>query len=273
MALPSFDRAWPERKGMKPRILVLEIRDKDRVEESPLCWIVVEREEKYERDSNDEICSASIRLSYRRITGKHPSYESGHGQFDGSYSRFFNAVSLTSSSMAAGSVYLGLPELHGQRIGTYLMNVVVEWVQQWPDAAVNPIELRMGQARADNKARRNRFYEQFGLRFDYLDSGKREGLSRPIQVRALNVVETWKKNIFEHTMFDHLAERLDAVESAQAKLAALNHAYVCLREKQKNAEARPFRWAIKRLYNQSRGLVTAAAILAVCISLFWFKTR
>jgi hypothetical protein len=73
MALPSFDGAWPERKGMKPRILVLEIRDKDRVEASPLCWIVVEREEKYERDSNGEICSASIRLSYRRITGKHPS--------------------------------------------------------------------------------------------------------------------------------------------------------------------------------------------------------
>lgn len=273
MALPSFDRAWPERKGVKPRILVLEIRDKDRVEESPLCWIVVEREEKYERDANNEICSASIRLSYRRVTTRHSSYENGHGHFDGCYSRIFNAVSLTSSSMANGSVYLGLPELYGQRVGTYLMNVVVEWVQQWPDAAVNPIELRMGQARAENKARRNRFYEQFGLRFDYLDSGKREGVSRPMQVRALNVVETWEKNIFEHSMFDHLAEHLDAVESAQAKLAALSHAYAYLSEEQKKAEARPFRWAIKRLCNQNAGRVTAGLILAVCVSLFWFKTR
>lgn len=273
MALPSFDKAWPERKGAKPRILVLEIRDKDRVEDLPICWLVVEREEKYERDSDDEICSASIRLSYRKITGKRPSYESGHGQFDGSYSRFFNAVSLTSSSMANGSVYLGLPELYGQRIGTYLMNVVVEWVQQWPDASVNPIELRMGQARADNKARRNRFYEQFGLEFDYLDSGKREGISRSMQVRALNVVQTWEKNIFEHKMFDYLAEHLDAVESAQAKLAALNHAYVYLLKEQKNAEARPFRWAIKRLYHPNTGWVAAGLTLAVCISLFWFNAR
>lgn len=274
MALPSFDRAWPERKGMKPRILVLEIRDKERVDESPLGWIVVEREEVYVRDPLDgKICEASIRLSYQRITARQSSYESGHGQFDGSYSRLFNAVSLTSSSMANGAVFLGLPELHGQRVGTYLMNVIVEWVKQWPDAAVNPIELLRGQARGDNKARRNRFYEQFGLSFDFHDSGQREGVSLPMQVRALSVVETWKNNIFEHRMFDYLAERLDAVESAQSKFTALDHAYAYLSAEQKKAEARPLRWAFSRHYIQNAGRITIGLALAVCISLFWFKTK
>lgn len=234
MAMPSFDRSWRERQSVKPRILVLEIRDKERVEEPPLGWIVVEREEVYVRDPLDgQICEATIRLSYRRITARPSSYESGHGEFNGSYWRFFNAVSLTSSSMASGAVCLDLPELYGQRVGTYLMNEIVEWVKQWPDASVNPIKLLIGQARGDNKARRNWFYEQFGLRFDYHDSGKREGVSLPMQVRELSIVETWKSNIVEHKMFDYLAERLDAVESAQSKVAALHNGYMNLRDEQK----------------------------------------
>lgn len=274
MALPSFHRAWPERKGMKPRILVLEIRDKERADESALGWIVVEREEVYVRDPLDgQICEASIRLSYQRITARHSSYESGHGQFDGSYSRLLNTASLTSSSVTNGAVFLGLPELYGQRVGTYLMNVIVEWVKQWPDAEVNPIKLLTGQARGDNKARRNRFYEQFGLIFDYLDPGQREGVSLPMQVRALSVVETWKSNIFEHRMFDYLAEHLDAVESTQSKFSALHHAYEHLSAELKNAEARPLRWAFRRCYNQKAGRTIIGLALVVCISLFWFKTK
>ncbi|MDR6915091.1 GNAT superfamily N-acetyltransferase [Pseudomonas sp. 3296] len=273
MALPSFDRAWPERKGMKPRILVLEIRDKERVDESPLGWIVVEREEVYVRDPLDgQICEASIRLSYQRITARHSSYESGHGQFDGSYSRLLNTVSLTSSSVTNGAVFLGLPELYGQRVGTYLMNVIVEWVKQWPDAEVNPIKLLTGQARGDNKARRNRFYEQFGFIFDYFDPGQREGVSLPMQVRALSVVETWKSNIFEHRMFDYLAERLDAVESSQSKFSALNEAYTYLRAEKKKAEACPLCWAFRRCCPQKTGRFTIGLTLVVCIGLFWFKT-
>ncbi|QTD31420.1 hypothetical protein [Pseudomonas fluorescens] len=263
-----------DQQRINPRILVLEIRDKDRVDDPPLGWLVVEREEKYERDPlNGQVCDASIRLSYQRITATCSSYESDAGQFDGSYSRCFNTVSLTSSSVTNGSVFLGLPGLYGQRIGNYLMNVIVEWVQQWPDTAVNPIELLMGQARGDNKARRNRFYEQFGIHFDYRDAGRREGRSRPMHVRELSVVETWKNNIFEHKMIDHLTERLDAVESAQMNFEARNRAYTFLSEEQAKAEATPLRWAFGRHFRQSVERIVIGLVLTVCISLIWFNTK
>lgn len=271
MAIPSFDAGWRQRENIKPRIVVLEIRDRARVEDPPIGWVIVEREEVYKRDPSGKICEASIRLSYQRITTRASSFENGHGEFNGSYSSHFNAVSLTSSSMSNGSVYLSLPELNGQRIGTYLMNVIVEWVQQWPDASVNSIQLLSGQARGDNKARRNRFYEQFGLIFDYHDSAQREGSSRPMLVQGLSVVETWKDNISEHRMFDYLAEQLSETESAQLKLGTLNHAFADLLAEQKKAEARPLRWAVRRLYGQHSGAVIAGCALAICASLLWFK--
>lgn len=271
MAIPSFDAGWRQRENIKPRIVVLEIRDRARVEEPPIGWVIVEREEVYKRDLSGEIFEASIRLSYQRVTTRASSFENGHGEFNGSYSSHFNAVSLTSSSMSNGSVYLSLPELNGQRIGTYLMNVIVEWVQQWPDASVNSIQLLSGQARGDNKARRNRFYEQFGLIFDYHDSAQREGSSRPMLVQGLSVVETWKDNISEHRMFDYLSDQLSETDSAKLKLGTLNHAFADLLAEQKKAEARPLRWAVRRLYGQHSGAVIAGGALAIFASLLWFK--
>lgn len=49
------------------------------------------------------------------------------------------------------------------------MNEIVEWVQHWPEESVDGIKLLARQAKDDNKARRNWFYEQFGLVFDYID--------------------------------------------------------------------------------------------------------
>lgn len=57
--------------------------------------------------------------------------------------------------MSKGAVFLDLPGLDGQRIGTYLMNEIVQWVQQSPETTVNSIELLVGQAHGDNKAWRN----------------------------------------------------------------------------------------------------------------------
>ena len=89
--------------------------------------------------------------TYQRITAKFSYRDGGKGRFDGSYSRNFNSVSLTSTSMSKGAVFLDLPGLDGQRIGTYLMNEIVQWVQQWPETTVNSIELLAGQAHGDNK--------------------------------------------------------------------------------------------------------------------------
>ena len=272
MALPSFDNGWREGQSVKPRILVLEIKDKDRPDDKALGWVLVEREETYRRDPRDgTIYEASIRLSYQRITAKFSHRDCGKGRFDGSYSRNFNSVSLTSPSMSKGAVFLDLPGLDGQRIGTYLMNEIVQWVQQWPEATVNSIELLAGQAHGDNKARRNWFYEQFGLVFDYTDPEHREGRSRPMLAEALVKVETWKQNITEHRMLDYLAAVLYAEERATSELQARDRACAQLIAEQRRAEARPVRWALRRLYIHYASTVLAGLVLTALVGMAWIK--
>ena len=272
MALPSFDNGWREGQSVKPRILVLEIKDKDRPDDKALGWVLVEREETYRRDPRDgTIYEASIRLSYQRITAKFSHRDGGKGRFDGSYSRNFNAVSLTSTAMSKGAVFLDLPGLDGQRIGTYLMNEIVQWVQQWPEATVNSIELLAGQAHGDNKARRNWFYEQFGLVFDYTDPEHREGRSRPMLAGALVKVETWKQNITEHRMLDYLAAVLYAEERATSELQARDRACAQLIAEQRRAEARPVRWALRRLYIHYASTVLAGLVLTALVGMAWIK--
>lgn len=53
MALPSFDNSWRDSQSVKPRILVLEVKDKERPEAEALGWVLVEREETYRRDPRD----------------------------------------------------------------------------------------------------------------------------------------------------------------------------------------------------------------------------
>ena len=272
MALPSFDNGWREGQSVKPRILVLEIKDKDRPDDKALGWVLVEREETYRRDPRDgTIYEASIRLSYQRITAKFSHRDGGKGRFDGSYSRNFNAVSLTSTSMSKGAVFLDLPGLDGQRIGTYLMNEIVQWVQQWPETTVNSIELLAGQAHGDNKARRNWSYEQFGLVFDYTDPEHREGRSRPMLAGALVKVETWKQNITEHRMLDYLAAVLYAEERATSELQARDRACAQLIAEQRRAEARPVRWALRRLYIHYASTVLAGLVLTALVGMAWIK--
>ena len=272
MALPSFANGWREGQSVKPRILVLEIKDKDRPDDKALGWVLVEREETYRRDPRDgTIYEASIRLSYQRITAKFSHRDGGKGRFDGSYSRNFNAVSLTSTSMSKGAVFLDLPGLDGQRIGTYLMNEIVQWVQQWPEATVNGIELLAGQGHGDNKARRNWFYEQFGLVFDYTDPEHREGRSRPMLAGALVKVETWKQNITEHRMLDYLAAVLYAEERATSELQARDRACAQLIAEQRRAEARPVRWALRRLYIHYASTVLAGLVLTALVGMVWIK--
>lgn len=193
MTLPSFEKHYGDERPS--RIYFLEVCDSNDRSKKPIAWLLVERQEKSLRNDRDgSIIEAKINLHYWRIVPKHSHLSKNEtGQFSGRYSYGFNneaLVSLTSSSACSGFVNLNLQELEGQRIGTYLMNQIVIWAKKWPDAAVRPIELLSGQSYSENKERRNRFYEQFGLEFDYKDSSHEAGLSRSIAVRSLNTVET-----------------------------------------------------------------------------------
>ncbi|NKF94868.1 hypothetical protein GO290_01947 [Ralstonia solanacearum] len=265
MALPSFDSDWKNGERIKPRIYVLEIRDRDMLDDDPIAWLFIERRETYRRDERDgSIYEASIRLSYERIVPKHSHRLGGQGYFSGGYSRGYSnepSVSLTSESTSKGAVFLDLPDLEGQRIGTYLMNEIVTWVQQWPEATVRSVELLSGQARDDNKARRNRFYEQFGLVFDYRDPEQREGLSNPMLAAALTPVETWKQNIREKDVREYLGEVLYERDQLELELSLRERAVKNLSDEIKRAEARPVRWALRQAWRRIAPPLGQVAIL------------
>lgn len=165
-----------------------------------IAWLWVEREETVSRYEDGTVKSAAFHVNYELLNFTR------FGRIDkGSFSAGWqpglpgpDIVSLTSPSCGSGYVVLELPDLKGQRIGTYLMNEVVGWVKQWPDAMVSPVRLLTVQAHGDNKERRNKFYERFNLVFDYEDEGTQEaGISRPMPASELVQADAWRKNIEE----------------------------------------------------------------------------
>lgn len=171
-------------------------------------------------------------------------------------------------------VFLDPEELRGYRVGTYLMSQIVLWVQRWPDAEVRDIELMIGQAYVENKLRRNRFYEQFGLVFDYSDGENKVGRSRPMLARQLTPVDTWQKNITERLVTDYLADLLQAQVRTAMALRQRTQAVELLSARLQRIEAHPMRWRLRTLYHQYFGIVastTVIGVLGMLVAFTWFK--
>jgi GNAT superfamily N-acetyltransferase len=236
---------------LKPKIIVLEVCPRLDPIKDPIAWVMVERKEVFKRGKDNGILyEASICLTYRRIVSSSSKGKEGKGSFEGSYSENSDMVSLSSPSISqSGAVFFDLPDLKGQRIGTYLMNEIVQWVQRWPSAKVRSIELLDGQAEDDNKKRRKLFYEQFGLKFKYTDQSEKEGISEDIPVGELHTTETWKDNIKEIELPDFLSKLLDEKESLSTELERIQKSRDCWKSKYENAEKSPVIWAIKQLFD------------------------
>lgn len=227
--VPGHAAPWrtPARWNGKPRLLVLEVHPRTTPNAAPVAHLLIEREEQYEYDDNGKVSKAIIRIWYERLEPARLFSDEPRRNlcFEGSYHAWRAAhgcVSLTSTSLGHGAVYLDLDSLEGHRIGTYLMNEVVSWAQQWPEAEVHPVELLATQSiDAANKFRRNRFYTQFGLCFDFRDTEGRAGMSAPITVARLNTVETWRLNIHEQPLDDALRDALAAAQDADLRFATL----------------------------------------------------
>jgi GNAT superfamily N-acetyltransferase len=273
MTLPAFDRAWREKEWIKPEVCLLEVRDRDKLDGEAIARLFVQRQESYSRDGeNGLIYEASIRLSYETIEPKHSPRFRDSGSFCGSYSRGFGEMG-ESVSLTGSAVFLDLSELCGQRIGTYLMNEIVTWAKQWPKAEVRPISLLRGQAGEENRARRNRFYERFGLEFEYSDSQQCEGVSKPICVEALTPVMSWEANIRERDPRDYfselLYERERMVREASQQAMIIKSRSASLDE----ANTRPVRWAARRAWWRLYPLLVRSALLLAFAALAWMSFR
>lgn len=111
------------------------------------------------------------------------------GNFDAGTSR----VQLTGGTMIL------LARARGYGLGTYLMNEVVRWAKTHcaSGAKVRPVSVAERDAETQDEAdRRNRFYEQFGFRFDDLKpfAGVERATGRSVEDQTLD----------EFTVLDHV---------------------------------------------------------------------
>lgn len=273
MGLPAFDDAWRGKQRVKPPVCVLEVRDRDKPDGELIARLFVHREETYRRDDRDgQMYEASIRLSYQTIEAKHSLRSRVSGSFDGSYSRGFRDGEA-SVSLVKGALFFDPEELRGQRIGTYLMNEIVTWAKQWPDAKVSSISLLSGQGHDDNRARRNRFYESFGLRFTYSDPEHREGVSLPMFVQELTPVTSWEANIRERDPREYLAELLYERERMVMEASRRDTGIQNLTARLDEANRHPVRWAARRLWWRLQPILVQGAVLMTLGALVWFGLR
>ena len=252
---------------------MLEVRDRAKPDGEPIAWLFVQREESYRRDESDgQMYEASISLSYQTIERKHSFRSPVSGSFDASYSRGF-LEGEASVSLVDGALFFDPIELRGQRIGTYLMNEIVLWAQQWPEARVRSIKLLSGQAQDDNRARRNRFYERFGLKFAYSDPEHEEGVSKPMPVKELTPVTSWEANIRERDPREYLAELLYERERMVMEASRRDTVIQNLTARLDEANRHPVRWAARRLWWRLQPILVQGAVLMMLGALVWVGLR
>ncbi|MBC2770213.1 hypothetical protein [Pusillimonas minor] len=189
--------------------------------------------------------------------------------FTGRYSR--SADGTESVSLTGGSVGLGAAYLRGNRLGTYLQDEIVRWARQWPQAIVQPIVLSDTDAYDENKSRRNRYYEQFGITFDYSGPECSSGASRPVLAGALTPVssDVWQKSIKEYDLIDYLrrysAEKIKLLRDIQKLHANLDFQQQVIRDSQ----SRPFRWAMRHFAHRHPYAAPSVLALSSLMLLLW----
>lgn len=237
--------------------------------------LLFERKEEIERDKTGRaIQSAKISLFYWDLGKNAASGGVPDGEFNAYFDKGFNTVSITASCLSTGGyVVIDPPRLRGGRLGTYLMNEIVVWAKQWPDAQVREINLRRGDGEnLENRLRRNRFYERFGIEFDYKDSDKAVGVSRQMQAGQLRAVETWTESIAAHSALQYI--RKIAADSREAVVDArlLARQAKDLSRRISFAEQHPVRWLFVKIFigDPVKALFAAGVALVIGAALYRF---
>lgn len=244
-----------------PGLRIIEIVDPGFGQDNVLFRLLVMREHSVSPEGE------SITLRYFEL-------EAGLGglavhPFTGMYRR--SADGAESVSLTGGSVGLSSAYLRGHRLGTYLQDEIVRWAAQWPNATVQPIVLSDIDAYEENKSRRNRYYEQFGIVFDYSGPECSSGVSQGLCAGDLTPVspDVWRKSIKEYDLIDYLrrhsAEKVKLLRDIQKLHANIDFQQQVIRDSQ----ARPFKWAMDHFANRYPYAAPSVLTLSGLMLLLW----
>lgn len=191
-----------------------------------------------------------IKEAYLKIKYSFMSYRSLHSTMDDRVHYFDAYYKPSGASLTGGAVFVDPAIYRGKKIGSYFLNVVIRWLQKFDDVPLNTIELVAHQATDENKARRNRLYEQFGITFNY-DKDGLAGLSNPISTHQLNTTDRWQQSILVlesdeliDTLLKLYVDSNDVIESLRNTENEINRARLM-----------PIRWCFYWLYIKLKSFV------------------
>lgn len=181
--------------------------------------------EMFREDGTRHLTSSEIEIVARYVSSPKVHLSGYQVSLMGGKTEYDNRVKLTNGGVTVDPSFCGL------HIGSVLFGRIVDWAKQFPeDWRVVPITLSVVDARdPKNKARRNRFYEQFGFQFTYRARegiADAEGRSDP----AMTVKDLLPRNRWEGVSllgnFDQAlgkalqagADRLDELEEAKRQI-------------------------------------------------------
>ena len=269
MAQASFDSTWENGASVSPTLQVLEVRNRKNPERPSMGFFLVERIERTRASDRYATADNTMNIVYREISDDGYPRDPARGEFRGSYHAHVNTVSITAGSLTGGMVVIDPPSLQGNGLGTYLMNEIVRWAKRWPNATVNTINLLEGQGHGENRERRNRFYEQFGLKFEYASAERKSGISLPMLAQDLVLVDRWKQNISEHNLMEFLEATLYRKKIAESDLAQRTKAVAELLAEQRRVKSKPLRWAL----SQHASTIFWLCVCLVVCGIVWIKLR
>lgn len=252
---------------MSSAVFILEVRPRENPDEEPIAWVLVEKEENVSfHEVDGSLVSAEITLRYWIIGNSQLKGFGADGRFAGNMSHYGGTVSLT-----GGGVFLDPEYMRGLRVGTFLMNEIVRWAKNWPGRKVDRITLNKDMGTPTNKERRNRFYEQFGIEFEYSDSDQRGGVSKPMTTDTLQSVESWKQNIIVHEVRGYLENMFKVQKRAELDAKQLSFQNENLQRRLKPAQDHPIRWMCGIIWYRhiQNWLIYGVVLLALASALYW----
>lgn len=222
--------------------------------------------------ADGEVEKAHLRICYRVIGAALSGGRAQTYEFPACYVRSCGEggrICLTGSSPFQGAVFLEPDGLQGNRVGSFIMNKIVKWATNWPDAEINQIKLFAHQGRGENKLRRNRFYEQFGIRFDYKDNTHAEGIARPMQARSLTPWTQLPDNLSVMKLDEFLDEQEECLLKTQLDQRAHQRQIENLYSETTHAFDHPVWFATKTIWAKHNHLIVGAFIIGGLIWHLW----
>lgn len=256
--LPSIEERRSESSLSVPRVFVLRLkaiseRDKE-------VALLVECEETWSMPER-EVTKACLSFHYQVISGDVGRRHYEGGDFSACCETHLtegSRVRLTSTSTSVnngGYCVVDPTWLRGRGIGTFFMNEIVHWVRQWPDAKVIPVNLLASDAHEENKVRRNRFYENFGLTFEHEDDRKLAGRSLPMLAEELTPLSQEAKASLREklewcNLNEYLSEHVRERDMLEMDRWGLQNQLRSSSKDWSRACRSPFRWAIATFVSQ-----------------------